>query len=217
VGVQWIPDEQRALYHAGVVHGANHLVTLLVQAFDVLRSAGVADPPATMRPLLMATLGNTLDAGADALTGPVARGDAATVAAHLGALPAGRTVRTYVELAAATVEQAERSGRIDAATGRRLATLLTPAQGRAESCRVESCRRSCVGWKRVGGKCVGRNCVGRNTGGTTVRLTQTKAELRAATAVRPRAVVMTMGALHDGHAALLAEARERVGPGGSVV
>ncbi|MFC0626951.1 pantoate--beta-alanine ligase [Kribbella deserti] len=50
-----------------------------------------------------------------------------------------------------------------------------------------------------------------------MRLTQTKAELRAAAAVRPRAVVMTMGALHDGHAALLADARDRVGPEGSVV
>ena len=50
-----------------------------------------------------------------------------------------------------------------------------------------------------------------------MRLTQTKAELRAASAMRRRAVVMTMGALHGGHAALLREARERVGPDGSVV
>lgn len=123
-GVQWIPDEQRALYHAGVVHGANHLVTLLVQAFDVLRAAGIADPAATMRPLLAATLDNTLAAGRDALTGPVARGDVETVRAHLAALPPGRTVQTYVELAGATVEQAAQGGRIDVGTGHRLTALL---------------------------------------------------------------------------------------------
>ena len=84
--VQWIADDQRARYHAGIVHGANHLTTLVAQAIDVLREAGVADPAATLGPLLTATLDNTLRSGHHALTGPIARGDVDTVAAHLTAL-----------------------------------------------------------------------------------------------------------------------------------
>ena len=84
--VQWVAEEQRAHYHAGLVHGANHLTTLLAQALAVLREAGVADPAATLRPLLTATLDNTLRSGHHALTGPIARGDVDTVAAHLAVL-----------------------------------------------------------------------------------------------------------------------------------
>lgn len=52
----------------------------------------------------------------------------------------------------------------------------------------------------------------------TVHLLETAAELRATGAVgRPRAVVMTMGALHEGHAALVRAARRHVGPAGEVV
>src|SRR5689334_24459013 len=57
--VQWVAEEERVRYHAGVVHAANHLTTLLTQAFAVLREAGVADPSATLRPLLSATPDNT--------------------------------------------------------------------------------------------------------------------------------------------------------------
>ena len=177
-------DEQRARYHAGLVHGANHLTTLLTQAIDVLREAGVADPAATLRPLLAATLDNTLRSGHHALTGPIARGDVDTVAAHLAVLR-DRTASTYAELARATVELAAADGRLDPDT-----VVHRFARGAG---------------------------AGSDRGGTAMRLTQTKAELRAAAAIRPRAVVMTMGALHEGHAALLAEARERVGPDGSVV
>jgi predicted short-subunit dehydrogenase-like oxidoreductase (DUF2520 family) len=46
----------------------------------------VADPAAVLRPLLTAALDNALTAGDGALTGPVARGDAGTIAAHLDVL-----------------------------------------------------------------------------------------------------------------------------------
>ncbi|MBB5982596.1 Rossmann-like and DUF2520 domain-containing protein [Kribbella solani] len=124
--VQWVADEQRARYHAGLVHGANHLTTLVTQAVGVLREAGVADPVATLRPLLTATLDNTLRAGHHALTGPIARGDVETVAAHLAALRTGmdRTRTTYAELARATVELTAADGRLDAATADRFTELL---------------------------------------------------------------------------------------------
>jgi predicted short-subunit dehydrogenase-like oxidoreductase (DUF2520 family) len=119
--VQWVADDQRARYHAGLVHGANHLTTLVAQAVAVLRDAGVEDPVGTLRPLLTATLDNTLRSGHHALTGPIARGDVDTVAAHLDVLR-GSTRRTYAELAQATVELA--GGRLDARTVRRLTEVL---------------------------------------------------------------------------------------------
>jgi pantoate--beta-alanine ligase len=60
--------------------------------------------------------------------------------------------------------------------------------------------------------------------GAGVRLVRTAAELRehsggfgSSAESRQRATVMTMGALHAGHAALVRTARERVGPNGQVV
>jgi predicted short-subunit dehydrogenase-like oxidoreductase (DUF2520 family) len=121
--VQWVADDQRVRYHAGLAHGANHLTTLLTQALGVLRDAGVADPAATLRPLLTATLDNTLRSGHHALTGPIARGDVDTVAAHLAVLR-NRTASTYAELARATVEMAAADGRLDPDTAARFGEVL---------------------------------------------------------------------------------------------
>ena len=55
---------------------------------DLLRKAGVAEPARLLAPLLSASLDNALRFGDAGLTGPVARGDAATVAAHVAALEA---------------------------------------------------------------------------------------------------------------------------------
>ena len=71
------------LYHAALALGANHLVTLVAQAMELLRAAGVDDPGRMLGPLLGAALDNALRSGDAALTGPVARGDVGTVAAHV--------------------------------------------------------------------------------------------------------------------------------------
>ena len=79
----WVPEEMRTLYHAGLAHGANHLVTLVTEAMEMLAAAGSDDPAGTLRPLLEAALDNALEHGDAALTGPIVRGDVKTVAAHL--------------------------------------------------------------------------------------------------------------------------------------
>jgi predicted short-subunit dehydrogenase-like oxidoreductase (DUF2520 family) len=104
----WVEEEARALYHAALSHGANHLVTLVAQTLDLLTAAGVDDPARLLAPLVHAALDNTLRAGDAALTGPVARGDAGTVAEHVRAVGSvsAETLVTYRCLARATADRA---------------------------------------------------------------------------------------------------------------
>jgi predicted short-subunit dehydrogenase-like oxidoreductase (DUF2520 family) len=79
-------DDRRAAYHAAAVVASNHLVALLGQVERLAELAGV--PFDAFLPLVQSAVANCADRGpAAALTGPVARGDATTVAAHLDALP----------------------------------------------------------------------------------------------------------------------------------
>lgn len=113
-----VADEDRVLYHAGVVHGANHVVALVTQAMDALRAAGVEDPGRLLGPLVRASIDGALSeapGAATTLTGPVVRGDAGTVSAHLVALRSRPgTLATYRALARATADIALKAGRIDA-------------------------------------------------------------------------------------------------------
>src|SRR5437588_1024283 len=106
--IEWIAEEHRTLYHAALAHGANHLVTLVNEAVDRLRDAGVVHPEKILDPLLHAALDNALRLGDAALTGPVSRGDAGTVAAHLVALAqdAPESVPAYLALARRTADRA---------------------------------------------------------------------------------------------------------------
>jgi len=114
---EWIPEERRALYHAALAHGANHLVTLVNDALDRLREAGVAQPERVLDPLLHAALDNTLRLGDAALTGPVARGDAGTVRGHVAVLTetAPEAAPAYLALARRTAARALAAGRLSPA------------------------------------------------------------------------------------------------------
>ena len=85
-----VPDSARTTYHAAAVIASNHLVALLGQAERVAADAGV--PLEAYLDLVRATVENVASLGPSAaLTGPVARGDWATVERHLAALdPAER-------------------------------------------------------------------------------------------------------------------------------
>lgn len=113
----WVPESARPIYHAALTIGSNHLVTLVNDAVDVLAVAGVADGRRLLAPLLSASLDNALRLGDAALTGPVSRGDVATVWAHRRTL-AERTpelLGSYLALARHTAERAHAAGRLDAA------------------------------------------------------------------------------------------------------
>jgi predicted short-subunit dehydrogenase-like oxidoreductase (DUF2520 family) len=94
----WIEAPLRPLYHAALATGANHLVTLVNQAADLLRAAGVDAPARMLGPLLGAALDNALRHGDLAMTGPVARGDAGTVRAHLDVLDEPPVRSAYVAM-----------------------------------------------------------------------------------------------------------------------
>ncbi len=76
-----LADEMRALYHAGAALASNYLVTLYRTACRAFEIAGA--PSAALLPLMRRTIENNFE-----LTGPIARGDWATLDAHLAALRA---------------------------------------------------------------------------------------------------------------------------------
>ena len=83
-----IADADRVRYHAAAAMAANHVVALLGQVERVAASIGV--PLVAYLALTRTAVDNVAALGAAAaLTGPVKRGDRATIERHLAALPEG--------------------------------------------------------------------------------------------------------------------------------
>jgi predicted short-subunit dehydrogenase-like oxidoreductase (DUF2520 family) len=132
---EWVAEQHRPLYHAALAHGANHLVTLVNDAVDQLHDAGLADPARLLGPLLAAALHNALSRGDEALTGPVARGDAGTIAGHLATLTfaAPDAVPAYRALAHRTADRAITAGLVSPQAAEALLDVLADSRLLRES------------------------------------------------------------------------------------
>ena len=107
-----VAEEARTRYHLAMALASNATVAVTALARDLLLSAGVEDPAALLAPIAATSVQGAAERGAAALTGPVRRGDAGTVAAHLRelavALPEASAV--YAELSALALGYARRAG-----------------------------------------------------------------------------------------------------------
>jgi len=107
-----VKPENKRLYHAACSLASNLFIPLLDMACELLEQAGIKKNKALkiLLPLVEGTLQNVkhFDRAA-ALTGPIARGDSATVYAHLGALKKfPRARRAYRILGAKALDLARK-------------------------------------------------------------------------------------------------------------
>jgi len=134
----WVQESARTLYHAALVVGSNHLITLVAEASDLLRTAGVENPARLLAPLLGAALDNSLRYGDKALTGPVSRGDIGTVRRHLRTLveQAPGSVASYVAMARRTAQRALAAGRLKKHEAAPMLDLLAERAGPSQAASV---------------------------------------------------------------------------------
>src|SRR2546425_7411030 len=114
-----LPSKAKPMYHASAVFASNYFAVVEAVAQRLLRHAGVSDAEAWegLRPLVRGALENlSSQEPMAALTGPVARGDAATIRRHLEALTHDDAV-LYRALGRAALELAQKRGMDEATAG----------------------------------------------------------------------------------------------------
>lgn len=119
----------KTIYHAGSVMVCNYLTALIEAGARAYQKGGVPREQAfqVMEPLVRETVDNIFRSGTvQALTGPIARGDAAVVSAQLEALDAwdGEMARVYCALAGVALDLSRRRGQASEAGLAAVARLL---------------------------------------------------------------------------------------------
>ncbi|GGZ98969.1 hypothetical protein GCM10008090_04400 [Arenicella chitinivorans] len=131
--VSHLNAESKVLYHAACVFACNYLTVLLDVSVEMAEQAGLSGDTflTAIKPLVTATLENLHQFGTVAgLSGPIARGDATTVGAHLDALPDVDQRLLYQALGQRAVSMAEQRGELSEASLKELKTLLTEGKSR---------------------------------------------------------------------------------------
>ncbi|MGI9951623.1 Rossmann-like and DUF2520 domain-containing protein [Moorellaceae bacterium AZ2] len=118
----YIRPQDKALYHAAACVASNYLVSLLDLSRQLMVAAGMTPEMAAkaLEPLVAGTWKNIGEKGIPAaLTGPISRGDVATVAGHLTAIreKAPQLLDLYAALGRYTVGVARRKGSLGEAEG----------------------------------------------------------------------------------------------------
>ena len=109
-----IPPGEKGRYHAAAVFAANFPTVLAALSIRLLREAGIPENEgwSALRGLMRATVDNLHEGEpSHVLTGPIVRGDADTIARHLGALASDALARdAYIALSRAALPLAENGG-----------------------------------------------------------------------------------------------------------
>lgn len=134
-----ISTRGKVLYHAAAVVASNYLVTLMDLAIQLMAASGAGESEAfeILTPLIKGTLNNIKTIGIpDALTGPIARGDAGIVEKHvkaIEALSAQLSVNNaeamaayYMENGRQTIRIARSKGTLSKAAADQLLGVLRP-------------------------------------------------------------------------------------------
>ncbi len=127
--VSGVDPARKPLVHAAAVLSANLAAALVWSAADVLRHAGVPDPLAVSGRLLQSLADNLGDRpDATALTGPIARGDVATVRSNLSALyqQDPSLGRLYRDLALRLADAVHDAGSLPEESWRTIRAILEP-------------------------------------------------------------------------------------------
>ena len=127
--IVYLTSEDKVLYHAAAAIACNYFTTIVKLATDLWRNFGKtsADGIKAYMPLLRGTLTNIETVGFPrCLTGPIARGDVATIRRHLAALEkyAPEMLPLYKELGCFTVPIAQDKGTLPPDKAEELKTLL---------------------------------------------------------------------------------------------